>query len=94
MVEKISKNRAGLAVGLFVAIIHAIWALVIAIAPEAMQKGLNWIFPMHFINNVFQVIDFNLANAIILVVMAFVGGYIFGWLFAVIWDWLVLKKVK
>ena len=94
MADKISKNRAGVAVGLFVALLHAIWAIVVWIAPATMQKTLDWIFPMHFINNVFQVMTFNLTNALILVIMAFIGGYVFGWLFAVIWDWLVLKKVK
>ena len=91
---KISRNRAALSVGLFVDLLHAIWALVVWIAPNAMQKYLDWIFPMHFIGNVFQILSFNLLNAIILVIMAFIGGYVFGWLFAVIWDWLVSKKVK
>jgi len=91
--QKISKNRAAIAVGLFVALLHALWALVVAIAPTAMQDYLNWIFPMHFIGNVFQILPFNFLNAIILVVMAFIGGYVFGWLFAAIWD-LLVKKVK
>jgi hypothetical protein len=94
MVEKISKNRVGLAVGLFVAILHAVWALIIAIFPTSMQTWLDWIFPMHFINNVFIVLEFSFVNALLLIVMAFIGGYIFGWIFAAIWDWLVLKKVK
>lgn len=94
MSEKISRNRAALTVGLFIALLHAIWAIVVAIAPSAMQGYLNWIFPMHFINNVFLIMPFNILNAIILVIMAFIGGYVFGWLFACIWDWLVLKKVK
>jgi hypothetical protein len=94
MADKISKNRAGLAVGLFVALVHAIWALIIWIAPKAMQDYLDWIFPMHFLTNVFSITAFNLTYALTLVLMAFVGGYVFGWLYAVIWDWLVLKKVK
>ena len=94
MTEKMSKNRVGLAVGLFVALLHALWALIVWIMPNAAQSYLNFIFPLHFIGNVFSILTFSLANAIILVLMAFVGGYIFGWVFAVIWDWLVTKKVK
>jgi len=94
MADKISKNRAGLAVGLFVALLHALWALVVAIAPESMQKALDWIFPMHFLNNVYQITAFSFTNALLLVVMAFVGGYIFAWVFAWIWDWLVKKRVR
>ena len=94
MVEKMSKTRAGLAVGLFAALIHLLWALIVMVMPNAAQSYLDFVFPLHFIGNVFSVIAFNFTNAIILVVMAFVGGYIFGWLFAVIWDWLVMRKVK
>lgn len=92
--QKISKNRAALTVGLFIALLHALWAIIVAIFPNAMQTYLNWIFPMHFIGNVFTILPFNILNAIILVIMAFIGGYVFGWLFALIWDWLVMKKVK
>ncbi|MBS3100237.1 hypothetical protein J4463_03420 [Candidatus Pacearchaeota archaeon] len=80
----INKNKLGLALGIFAAVLHAIWAVAVAIG--LAQTYLDWIFPMHFIGNVFQVATFSIINASILVVMAFVGGYVCGWLFAWLWN--------
>lgn len=80
----LNKNHVGLTVGLFVAFMHLIWAIIIIAGLG--QSYLNWIFPLHSISNVFSVIPFSLTNAIILIIISFVGGYIFGWLFAALYN--------
>jgi len=81
---KIDKNKLGLVLGIFAAILHAVWAVAVAIG--IAQAYLDWIFPMHFIGNVFQTTNFNITYALILVVLAFICGYIMGWVFAWLWN--------
>jgi len=88
---KINANKLGLTIGIFVAALHALWAVLVAVGQDQVQAYLDWIFPLHFIGNVFQIMTFNLVSALILVVMAFVGGYICGWVLAWLWN-MVDKK--
>lgn len=78
----LDKNRAGLSVGIFMAIVHAIWALMVAIMPNALQSSLNWIFNVHFLEPIWILTQFNFLDSILLVIATFVIGYVFGWLFA------------
>ena len=86
---KINGNKLGLVLGIFAAILHAVWAISVAVG--VAQAYLDWIFPMHFIGNVFSVISFNAGTAILLIILAFVGGYVLGWIWAGLWNWLNKK---
>ncbi len=46
-------NKPALVVGIYAALLHAIWALLVAIGVG--QAYLDWIFPLHFINNLFTI---------------------------------------
>lgn len=91
--NKLDKNKIGLMVGAFLAIVHAVWALIVAIIPNALQSFLDWVFGVHFLEPVWKLTTFNLLNAIFLVLLTFVCGYICGWVFAWIHNW-VDKKAK
>lgn len=82
----LNKNKTGLVLGIFAALLHAVWAIAVLIG--VAQTYLDWIFPMHFINSVFEVATFSIVNAIILIVLAFIGGYVCGWVFAALWNWI------
>ena len=88
----INKNQVGLAVGLFLAIIHAVWSLLIAVIPTQFQSFLNWVFQLHSLVPYWNLTAFNLLNAIILVIVTFIMGYIFGWVFA--WCHNLMHKKK
>ena len=90
---KINQNKAGLAAGAFIALVHAIWAIVIAIIPNQFQSFLDWIFKLHFISNGWQLTAFNFIDAILLVFITFIIGYIFGWVLAGVCN-MVVKKIK
>jgi hypothetical protein len=90
--DKLNKNQIGLIVGLFLAIVHAVWAVFVAITPGALQKFLDWIFGIHFLEPVWVLTAFNLVNAVLLVGVTFVCGFILGWVFAAIHNWLAKKK--
>lgn len=82
--EKLSKTKTGLVLGLFMAVVHAAWAVLVALG---MAQGLiDWIFKMHMIENPYIISDFGLGTAAGLVIMTFVIGYVFGWVFAALWN--------
>ena len=87
---KLNKNQVGLVVGVFAALMHLVWALLVAIGLG--QTVVDWVLPLHFIDMLATILTFSLVNAVILIVMAFIGGYIIGWVFAALWNWL--GKVK
>lgn len=82
-------HKIAMAVGLFFAALHALWAGLVALGVG--QAVIDWIFPLHFIDEMYTVLTFNLVNALLLIVMAFVGGYLAAALFLVIWKAMKIK---
>ena len=83
-------NKIALTVGLFVAALHAIWALVVAMGIG--QIYLNWILPLHFVSNPYIVMGFDFLNALLLVIVAFIGSYLATLL--LVWLLKVMKVKK
>ena len=91
--DKLNANKIGLIVGFFLALVHLIWALAVAIIPGAMQNFLDWVFGLHFLEPVYKLTAFNIMNAVWLIILTFVVGYIVGWIFAYVHN-CVDKKCK
>jgi len=87
----IKPNKLGLTLGILFAIIHAVWALVVGLGYG--QKLISWIMGLHFMGAPMMIGGFSFGRALVLIAVTFIAGYIFGWLFAVIWNW-ISKKVK
>lgn len=81
---KINKNSLGLSLGIFAALLHAVWAILVAAG--VAKSLLDWVLPLHFVGAMFSITSFSIVSAILLVVLAFVGGYVTGWVFAAIWN--------
>lgn len=79
---KLNKNKVGLAVGLLVAILHAVWAILVAVGVG--ETVIQWIMPLHFIDMAASVFTFSIVTALLLIVVAFIGGYVIGWVYAAI----------
>lgn len=86
MINKISSNKAGLALGLFAGLAHAVWSALVAAGWA--QPLINFIFRLHFIETPLSVVDFDLATAVLLVVVTSLVGYVVGNLLAWIWNYL------
>jgi hypothetical protein len=82
--KDINKNKAGLIVGSFLGLWHFSWSLFVAMG--VAQTLLDWIYYLHFLNNPFHVAAFSAQTAILLIVITSVLGYIFGWVFAFLWN--------
>jgi len=79
------KKKTGMAFGAFMALWHFVWAVLVVIG--FAQWLLDFVFMIHFLNNPFTVGAFNIATALTLIVVTGILGYVFGWVFAYIWNW-------
>lgn len=89
---KLDKNKVALVLGIFFGLVHLVWAILVLLIPGGLQTFLNWIYGVHFLNNPFFITEFNLTRAVFLVLVTFAAGYIFGWVFAEVWNWIQKKK--
>lgn len=79
---KLNGKKLGLTLGIFFAAVHAIWALLIAISPAAVKTMLDKVLLLHAIGFTFSIGTFNILNAILLVALTFVSGWLIGWFYA------------
>lgn len=85
----LNKNHVGLTLGIISGIGHLLWVLAIAIGLG--QKLLDWSLSIHFISSIQTTNGITLGMAVLGIVYALVCGYIVGWVFAAIWNWVGKK---
>ncbi len=85
---KLDGNKVGLALGIFAAICHLVWVIAVAIG---IQKFVDWILLLHSIQLDLTLTSVAILNAVLLIVIAFIGGYIVGWVFAAVWNWVAKR---
>lgn len=81
---KLNPYKTGLTVGLFVSGLHMGWVLLIVLGWA--QPLVNFIFWAHMVTNPIAVTGFDLTNALTLVIVTFLVGFIFGKVFALVWN--------
>ncbi|MBI1961241.1 MAG: hypothetical protein HYS45_00900 [Parcubacteria group bacterium] len=81
---KLSQKTAGLSLGSLFGLMHLGW--VLAVAAGAGQQLADWWSAKHFVAGDYTVGAFSLGIAILGVILAFVFGYITGWVFAWLWN--------
>lgn len=79
------KNKTGIAFGTLAALWHLLWSILVAVG--ITQSWIDFVFSIHFLNNPFTVSAFNAGTALMLIVITGILGYVFGWVFAYIWNW-------
>lgn len=82
------QHTVGLAVGTTAAIIHAVLAFIVALMPQAAQALIEGNIALHFLSVPVQVLPFTLGGAMMLVIVAFIVGYIVGRVFASVYNWV------
>jgi len=80
-------NKTGLALGAFLGVFHLSWSVLIALG--VAQPFMDFIFRLHMVQPVYVIMPFNLGSAATLVVVTAVLGYVFGYVFAAIWNKMV-----
>lgn len=82
MREILNKHKSGLIFGTFAALLHALWSVIVALGFG--QWIVNFVNSLHFFSASEVVQPFAFGNAFMLVITAFVVGYVFGFIFAAV----------
>ncbi|MES2135324.1 MAG: hypothetical protein V4449_03735 [Patescibacteria group bacterium] len=82
----LNPKKTALTLGFFFAGFHVLWSALVAFG--VAQAVLDFVFWLHMIRAVYLVDTFNLVASLSLVLMTFVMGAVFGFVFAKIWNWL------
>ena len=81
---KINKNKTGLTFGFLISSMHLFWSILVLLG--VAQALVNFILALHMISMPVTIMPFSLVNALGLIVVTFVVGYVFGWLMAFFWN--------
>ncbi len=79
-----NKHKVGLVLGTFFAVLHFCWVILVAVG--LAQPLMNFIYSMHSLSNPPTVLPFNLIHSIVLIILTFIVGYVFGYDFAITWN--------
>ncbi len=82
--NKAHPRKVGLVVGSLVALLHAIWSLIVATGNA--KAYLDFVLGLHFINLKYTINAFDIGTAVTLVVVTGIVGYIVGYILALIWN--------
>jgi hypothetical protein len=82
----INPVKAGLTLGALMGVWHLCWSILVAL--HWAQPVIDFVFWMHFIKPVYVVGAFDPAIAAVLVVITSIIGFVIGWLFALLWNWV------
>lgn len=86
----INPRKAALAVGSVIGLYHLTWTVLVAAG--VAQAVLDFVLRLHFIRIEFELAPFALDTAALLVGLTFAIGAAFGFIFALIWNWLTSQN--
>ena len=82
----LNKQKVALTAGLFLGGLHVLWSVLVALG--VAQSLINFVFWAHMIHMDYVIGPFEPMAAGMLVVVTFLVGYVFGFIFAHLWNWL------
>lgn len=83
---KLRPHSVGLILGVFMALLHALWSALVYLG--VAKSFLDWISDLYLVTNPFKILSFNLVTTLILIGVTFISGYLMGFVFAVIANYL------
>ena len=86
----INPAKAGLSVGVVIGLWHLMW--VSLVAAGWARPIMDFILKLHFIQLNYELAPFMLGTAAALVAMTFSIGFLFGLVFALVWNWLTARS--
>jgi hypothetical protein len=86
----ISPTKTALAVGTVTGLWHLCWVTLVGIGWA--KPVLDFILQLHFLTINYALAPFAIATAGSLVVLTFFIGAVFGFVFALVWNWLTFEN--
>lgn len=86
----LNAHKCGLVLGAFVALIHAVWSLLVAVG--GAQAYVDFVFRLHMMRPFMVVLPFSIVTAIELVIVAGIVGYVIGFVLCSIWNKVIKMK--
>ena len=84
--QHLNPTKTGLALGKLLAGLHLIWAVLVALGwAQALVNFSQW---AHMVNMPVTVGAFDFLAAITVIIFAAIIGYIIGYIFANVWNWI------
>jgi hypothetical protein len=84
--RQIHAIKAGLSVGAVIGLWHLIWVTLVAVGWA--KPVMDFVLRLHFIQLQYALVPFAAGTAVALVALTFSVGFLFGIVFAFIWNWL------
>ncbi|OGG41092.1 hypothetical protein A2118_01405 [Candidatus Kaiserbacteria bacterium GWA2_50_9] len=82
----LNPSKTGLALGKLFGTVHFVWAILVALGwAQALVSFSQW---AHMVSVPVVVGEFDFSAAITVVLVATLVGYVLGYIFATIWNWL------
>lgn len=82
--NKVSAHKVGLVLGGLLAIWHAIWSAMVLVG--LAKPFMDWILGLHFLSFQYSVNAFAFSNALMLIIVTAVIGYIMGYIAGWLWN--------
>ncbi|MFH0912642.1 MAG: hypothetical protein V1807_03260 [Patescibacteria group bacterium] len=83
--KQLSTHGTGMTLGSFAALVHLVWLIFVGFG---WAKGFaDWILSLHMMQFSWSIMPFAWGTAIMLLIMTFVIGYIWGWVFSSLWNY-------
>lgn len=82
--NQINAHKVGLVFGGMLAIWHAIWSALVFMG--LAKPFLDWILGLHFLGFQYNIHPFDFVNALTLVIVTGIIGYIMGYICSWLWN--------
>ena len=89
--HSISPAKTALSLGAVISFYRIIWATLVAVGWA--KPLMDFILRIHFIRLQYDVTEFVFSTAATLAALTFCLGAFFGYMFALVWNWLAAEKV-
>ena len=82
--QPIKRHSLGMTLGTVALIVHFVWLAMVW--TDVAKPFLDFIFLVHHLTVSYNIIDFSVIRAIILLLITFLGGYALGFILASFWN--------